>query len=160
MSIKANGALVFVLAISSTLATAQDKPGKTTSGHARAPQVVSGPGAPKPSGPYSQAIKAGDFVFATGQTGRDPATDRVEGDITAQTNRALNNLAAVLSAAGTSMDRVVKTTVYLKNMSDFAKVNEIYGTYFKSNPPARTTIGVVALRSSDALVEIEMIALQ
>jgi len=160
MPIRANCALVFVLAITSSLATAQEKQGKKGSGYASAPQVVASDGAPKAAGPYSQAVKAGEFVFAAGQTGRDPTTNKlVEGDITVQTDRALKNLAAVLSAAGTSMDRVVRTTVYLKNISDFAKMNEVYGTYFKSNPPARTTIGVSAL-PGDALVEIDVIALQ
>ena len=160
MSIKANCALVLLLAITSAPVTAQDKQGKKTPGRASAPQVVATDGAPKAAGPYSQAIKAGEFVFAAGQTGRDPATNKlVEGDVTVQADRALKNLAAVLAAAGTSMDRVVRTTVYLKNIADFAKMNEVYGTYFNSNPPARTTVGVAGL-PNDALVEIDVIALQ
>src|SRR5262245_42061833 len=120
MSIKANCALVLVLVISSTLAIAQQ--GKKLPARP-ALQAVATDGAPKAAGPYSQAIKAGEFVYAAGQTGRDPATNKlVDGDITAQADRALKNLSAVLAAAGSGMDRVVKATVYLKNMSDFAKL--------------------------------------
>ena len=158
MSPRMKLAIVFVLALITTLALARDKKDKGDK-HA-APQVVASEGAPKAAGPYSQAIKAGGFVFAAGQTGRDPATNKlVEGDITAQTDRVLKNLSAVLQAAGTSMDRVVKATVFLKNVSDFAKMNEVYGTYFKSNPPARTTVGVADLPGG-ALVEIDVIAAQ
>ena len=116
---------------------------------------------PRPAGPYSQGIKAGKFVFASGQVGRDPATGKlVEGGIAEQTDRVMKNLSAVLTAAGTSMDKVVKTTVFLKNISDFAKMNEVYATYFKTTPPARTTIGVAALPGDGRLVEIDVIAMQ
>jgi 2-iminobutanoate/2-iminopropanoate deaminase len=160
MSAKTIYTLLFVLAIATSLAQAQGKQGTTPPGQTSSPQVVASKGAPAAAGPYSQAIKAGGLVFAAGQTGRDPATNKlVEGDISVQTERVLKNLSAVLEAAGTSMDRVVRTTVYLKNISDFAKMNEVYGPYFKSNPPARTTVGVAAL-PGDALVEIDVIAMQ
>lgn len=114
--------------------------------------------APKAAGPYSQAIKVGEFVFCAGQTARDPATNQlIQGDIAAQTERAMKNLSAVLAAAGTDLDHAVKTTVYLKNISDFAAMNEVYGRFFKAVPPARATIGVAQL-PGDALVEIELVA--
>lgn len=121
--------------------------------------VVEAKDAPKPIGPYSQAIKAGEFVFCAGQTARDPVTNKlIEGDVSAQTDRVLKNISAVLTAAGTDLDHVVKTTVYLKNMSDFNAMNEVYGKYFKDAPPARATVGVAAL-PVDALVEIEVVAM-
>lgn len=148
--------VVFVLALTTSLALTRDKKDK----YAAVPQAVVAKDAPPASGPYSQGIKAGVFVFAAGQVGRDPATGKlVEGGIAEQTDRALKNLSAVLTAAGTSMDKVVKTTVFLKNVSDFAKMNEVYATYFKTTPPARTTVGVAAL-PGDALVEIDVIAMQ
>jgi 2-iminobutanoate/2-iminopropanoate deaminase len=123
-------------------------------------KAVASTDAPKAIGPYSQAIEAGEFVFAAGQVAIDPASGQlVAGDIKAQTDRVLKNLSAVLGAAGSSMDKVVKTTVYLKNISDFAAMNEVYGTYFKNDPPARATVGVAAL-PRDALVEIEVVALK
>jgi 2-iminobutanoate/2-iminopropanoate deaminase len=122
-------------------------------------QTIATKDAPPAAGPYSQAIKAGGFIFVAGQVGRDPATGKmVEGDITVQTDRVLKNITAVLIAAGTSTERVVKTTVFLKNISDFSKMNDVYGTYFKTAPPARSTVG--ANLPSDALVEIEVVALQ
>ena len=114
--------------------------------------------APNPAGPYSQAIKAGGFVFAAGQIARDPTTNKVAGDIKAQTERVLKNLSAVLAAAGTSMDRVVKTTVFLADMDDFAAMNEVYARFFKENPPARSTVQAARL-PRDARVEIDVIAL-
>ncbi len=121
--------------------------------------VVEAKDAPKPIGPYSQAIKAGEFVFCAGQTARDPITNKlIEGDVSAQTDRVLKNISAVLTAAGTDLDHVVKTTVYLKNMSDFNAMNEVYGRFFKDAPPARTTVGVAAL-PVDALIEIEVVAM-
>jgi 2-iminobutanoate/2-iminopropanoate deaminase len=114
--------------------------------------------APKPIGPYSQAIKAGDFVFCAGQIALDPATGQlIQGDVSAQADRVLKNLSAVLAAAGTDLDHAVKTTIYLKNISDFTAVNEVYGRYFKSSPPARSTVGVAAL-PRDALIEIDIVA--
>jgi len=131
---------VFLLALTTSVVVAQEKKTRPSDKHAAAPQAVSTKDAPPAAGPYSQAIKAGEFVFVAGQVPRDPATNKViEGDITAQTDRVLKNVAAILAAAGTSMNHVVRTTVFLKNVSDFAKMNEVYTTYFKTNPPARTT---------------------
>ena len=97
--------------------------------------------APQAIGPYSQAIKAAGFLFASGQIPTDPQTGQfVPGDIAAQTEQVLKNLAAVLEAGGSSLDQVVKTTVFLADMNEFAAMNEVYKTYFKENPPARTTV--------------------
>src|SRR5262252_776278 len=101
--------------------------------------------APQAIGPYSQAIRLDGLVFASGQIAFDPATMEVTGDIRAQTLRALANLRAVLEAAGTGIDRVVKTTVYLTDLGDFAAMNEVYAEVFGSTRPARTTVGVAAL---------------
>ena len=121
--------------------------------------VVSTKDAPQAIGPYSQAIKAGDLVFLSGQIAIDPATSNViQGDIAAQTDRVLKNISAILAAAGTSLERVVKTTVFLKNMSEFAAMNEVYGKFWKSAPPARSTVEVARL-PKDVLVEIDVIAL-
>lgn len=122
-------------------------------------EAVSTKEAPPAAGPYSQAIKAGGFVFAAGQIARDPATNKVEGDVKAQTERVLKNLSAVLGAAGTSMERVVKTTVFLKNIGDFQAMNEVYAKFFPGAPPARSTVQAV-LPNDAALVEIDAIALQ
>lgn len=138
---------------------AKDKKSNDNKAPSTTKEAVSSPDAPKAIGPYSQAIKAGDFIFLAGQTGADPATGKVSGDIKEQTERALKNLSAVLTAAGSSMDKVVKATVYLKNISDFPAMNEVYATYFKDNPPARATVGVAAL-PRDGLVEIELVALK
>ena len=116
--------------------------------------------APAAIGPYSQAIISGDFIFASGQVALDPATGQLlDGDVRAQTQRALENLAAVLDAAGSSLAQVVKTTVFLTTMSNFAAMNEVYAGYFTGDPPARSTIAVAELPRS-ALVEIEAIALR
>lgn len=115
--------------------------------------------APKAIGPYSQAVKAGGFIFASGQIPLDPATMQiVEGGIREQTDRVLNNLKAVLEAAGSSLDRVVKTTVFLADLGDFAEMNEVYGRFFGDVPPARSTVGVSRL-PRDVRVEIDVIAL-
>ncbi len=115
--------------------------------------------APRALGPYSQAIQAGNLVFLAGQVALDPATgELVEGDIAAQTRRAMDNLMAVLEKGGLGPENVVKATVYLIDMDDFAAMNEVYGTYFKGTPPARAAIQVVRL-PKDAKVEIDMIAL-
>jgi 2-iminobutanoate/2-iminopropanoate deaminase len=115
--------------------------------------------APAAIGPYSQAIKAGGLVFAAGQIPLDPATGQiVSGDIQAQTERVLENIRAVLTAAGASFETVVKTTVFLKHMSDFAAMNEVYSRYFSDAAPARSTVAVADLPRG-ALVEIECIAL-
>jgi 2-iminobutanoate/2-iminopropanoate deaminase len=117
--------------------------------------------APAALGPYSQAVRIGDFVFTSGQVALDPATGQiVSGGIDAQTHRALQNLQAVLAAAGLDLARVVKTTVFLKDMDDFAAMNKIYAEYFQSEAapaPARSTVEVARL-PKDALVEIEVIA--
>jgi 2-iminobutanoate/2-iminopropanoate deaminase len=119
---------------------------------------VSTPDAPGAIGPYSQAIIAGGFLFASGQIPLDPTTGTItEGGITAQTHQVLQNLGAVLKAAGLSYDRVVKTTVYLSDMANFPAVNEIYATYFPSPAPARATIQAAAL-PRNVLVEIDLIA--
>ncbi len=117
-------------------------------------------GAPSPIGPYNQAIKAsGTFLFSAGQIPLDPKTGRlVEGDIKAQTRQVLENIRAILTEGGSSLDRVVKTTVFLKDMNDFAGMNEVYAEYFRSTPPARSTVEVARL-PKDVRVEIETIAL-
>jgi 2-iminobutanoate/2-iminopropanoate deaminase len=115
--------------------------------------------APQAIGPYSQAIKANGFIFASGQIPLDPATMRiVEGGIEEQTGRVLENLKAVLEAAGSSLDRVVKATVYLADMGEFAAMNEIYAKYFGATKPARATVQVARL-PRDVKVEIDVVAL-
>jgi 2-iminobutanoate/2-iminopropanoate deaminase len=115
--------------------------------------------APKAIGPYSQAIKANGLVFASGQIPLDPASMQiVEGGIREQTERVMNNLSAVLKAAGSSFDRVVKTTVFLADLADFAEMNETYGRFFGEAPPARSTVQVSRL-PRDVRVEIDLIAL-
>jgi 2-iminobutanoate/2-iminopropanoate deaminase len=127
-------------------------------GFAQQRQVVNTKDAPKAIGPYSQAIKAQGFVYASGQIPLDPVTGKIVGsDCATQAERVLKNLQAVLEASGTDLEHVVKTTIYLKNISDFAAVNDVYGRYFKDNPPARSTVQVVSL-PKDALVEIDAIA--
>jgi len=116
--------------------------------------------APAPVGPYSQAIVAGDFVFCAGQIALDPVTGAlVIGGIRLETARVMENLLVVLREAGCSMENVVKTTIYLRDMNDFAAVNEVYGTFFKDTPPARATVQAARL-PRDAGVEIECIALR
>jgi len=114
--------------------------------------------APKAVGPYSLAVKTGNLVFTAGQLGLDAKTGTlVEGGIQGQTEKALQNISAVLKAAGSDISQVVKTTVFLKNMSDFAAMNEIYAHFFGENPPARSAVEVAALPKG-GLVEIEVIA--
>lgn len=121
--------------------------------------VISTPDAPKAIGPYSQAIRANGFVFISGQVAIDPATQQViGGDVAAQTERVLRNLSAILNAAGSGLEKVVRSTVFLKNMNDFAAMNEVYGKYFSAAPPARSTVEVARL-PKDVLVEIDVIAL-
>ena len=121
-------------------------------------QAVATPSAPKAIGPYSQAIRAGSLLFVSGQIPLDPSTGQmVEGSIAAQTHRVFQNLGAILEAAGTSFDQVVRTTVYLADMNDFAAMNEVYGTYFSSPAPARATVQAARL-PRDARVEIDVIA--
>lgn len=120
--------------------------------------AVSTPAAPGAIGPYSQAIRAGDFLFVSGQIPIDPATGAlVDGGIADQTRRVLDNLGAILTAAGTSFGRVVKTTVYLADMAEFGAMNEVYATYFPQPAPARATIQAAALPRS-VRVEIDLIA--
>jgi 2-iminobutanoate/2-iminopropanoate deaminase len=114
---------------------------------------------PKAIGPYSQAVKANGFVFLSGQIALDPNTQQiVEGDMAVQSERVLENLKAILEAAGSSIQRVVKTTVFLSDMNDFAAMNEVYGRYFVTNRPARSTVQAARL-PRDVRVEIEVIAL-
>ncbi len=121
------------------------------------PQAISTAAAPAAIGPYSQAIKAGDFLFVSGQIPLDPATGAVvDGDIRAQARRVLENLAAIVSAAGSSMAAVVKTTVYLADMNDFPALNEVYGTFFGQPAPARVTVQVARL-PRDVRVEIDAV---
>jgi len=122
-------------------------------------QIIKTDRAPQAIGPYSQAIKTNGFVYASGQVALDPATGQfVEGGIVEQTEQVLRNLSAVLEAAGTSLDQVIKTTVFLADMADFAAMNEVYGKFFGSEPPARATVQAAGL-PRDARVEIEVVAL-
>ena len=122
-------------------------------------EVIASNDGPKAIGPYSQAIKVNGFVFLSGQIPLDPATQQlIDGDVAAQTERVLENLAGILKAAGSSLQQVVKTTVFLKNMADFAAMNEVYGRHFTQAPPARSTVEVARL-PKDVLVEIDVIAL-
>ncbi len=114
--------------------------------------------APKAIGPYSQAIRVGDFIYTAGQVPIVPATgDLIAGDIEAQTRQALNNLKAVLEAAGSGLDKVVKTTVFMTDLGDFTRMNGVYAEFFPSQPPARSTVQVAALPKG-ATVEIECVA--
>ena len=114
-------------------------------------KVISTPNAPAAIGPYSQAVVANGFAFLSGQIPLDPITAQViDDDITAQTQRVLENLKAVLEACGSSLGKVVKTTVYLKDMGEFARMNEVYARYFPANPPARATVEAPAFRAMSA----------
>ncbi|MGA8154054.1 MAG: RidA family protein [Terriglobales bacterium] len=122
-------------------------------------EVISTEDGPRAIGPYSQAIRANGLVFVSGQVAIDPASQQViNGDISAQTDRVLKNLSAILKAAGTGLEKAVRTTVFLKNLADFGAMNEVYGKYFSSAPPARSTVEVARL-PKDVLVEIDVIAL-
>ena len=124
-----------------------------------AKEVVATPHAPAAIGPYSQAIKANGFVFTAGQIALDPSTAMIVGtDVRTQTERVCENLKAILTQAGTGFDKVVKTTVFLKTMDDFAAMNEVYGRYFTQPAPARSTVAVVTL-PKNVLVEIDVVAL-
>ena len=116
--------------------------------------------APKPIGPYTQAMRAGDFVFISGQIAIDPETGRLTGKNAAeQAEQVLKNIRAILTAAGLTPELVVKTTIYLANIDDFAAVNEVYGDFFHDDPPARSTLQAARL-PMDALVEIDVIAMR
>jgi 2-iminobutanoate/2-iminopropanoate deaminase len=113
---------------------------------------------PKPIGPYSQAVKANGFLYVSGQLGLDPKTgEMVEGGIATQTERAMNNLKGIVEAGGSKLSHAVRTTIYLKDMNDFAAMNEVYGKFFTAAPPARSTVQVARL-PKEALVEIDIIA--
>ncbi|MGA2388391.1 MAG: RidA family protein [Candidatus Sulfotelmatobacter sp.] len=121
--------------------------------------IISTDDAPKAIGPYSQAIRANGFVFVSGQVAIDPSTQQViTGDVAAQTEQVLRNLSEILEAAESGLGKVVRSTVFLKNMSDFAAMNEVYGKFFSVAPPARSTVEVARL-PKDVLVEIDVIAL-
>jgi 2-iminobutanoate/2-iminopropanoate deaminase len=122
-------------------------------------EVISTKDGPQAIGPYSQAIKANGFVFVSGQVAIDPTSQQViSGDVAAQTERVMKNLTGILKAAGSGLEKVVRSTVFLKNMGDIAAMNEVYGKYFSSAPPARSTVEVARL-PKDVLVEIDVIAL-
>ncbi len=122
-------------------------------------RIIKTDAAPAAIGPYSQAVAANGLVFVAGQVALDPHTGQlVPGDIRAQTRRVMENIRAVLAAAGSSLDKVVKTTVFLRDLNDFGTMNEIYGDYFRENTPARSTVQVAKL-PREAAVEIEVIAL-
>ena len=122
-------------------------------------EVIATEQAPQAIGPYSQAIRAQGLIFTSGQVAIDPTTQQVvAGDVSAQTDRVLKNLAAILQASGSTLEKVLRCTVFLKNMGDFAAVNEIYGRHFKQAPPARSTVEVARL-PKDVLIEIDVIAL-
>ncbi len=122
-------------------------------------EVIATEQAPQAIGPYSQAIRAQGLIFTSGQIAIDPATAQIiAGDVSAQTDRVLKNLAAILQASGSTLEKVLRCTVFLKNMGDFAAMNEVYGRYFKQSPPARSTVEVARL-PKDVLIEIDVIAL-
>ena len=122
-------------------------------------EIISTKDAPQAIGPYSQAVKANGLIFTSGQIAIDPGTQQViTGDVAAQTDRVLRNLSEILESAGSGLGKVVRCTVFLKNMSDFAAMNEVYGKYFSTAPPARSTVEVARL-PKDVLVEIDVIAL-
>jgi 2-iminobutanoate/2-iminopropanoate deaminase len=121
--------------------------------------IISTVDAPRAVGPYSQAIRANGFIFVSGQVAIDPATQQVvPGDAAAQTDRIMKNLCAILKASGSCLERVVRSTVFLKNMNDFSAMNDVYGKYLAANAPARSTVEVSRL-PKDVLVEIDVIAL-
>jgi len=122
-------------------------------------EVIATNDGPRAIGPYSQAIRANGFVFVSGQVAIDPSTQQViSGDVASQTDRVIKNLSAILQAAGSSLEKVVRSTVFLKNMGDFTAMNEVYGKYFTAAPPARATVEVSRL-PKDVAVEIDVIAL-
>ena len=117
-------------------------------------EVIHTNNAPGAIGPYSQGIIVGDFVYTSGQIPINPATGVMETDIKLATKQSMENVKAILEAAGTSLENVVKTSIFLKDLNDFAAVNEVYGTYFTENPPARSCVQVAKL-PKDAVIEIE-----
>jgi 2-iminobutanoate/2-iminopropanoate deaminase len=144
------------LAVAVAPAAATSADDKSTSSHTRVRAIFTDR-APKPVGPFSQAIQANGFVFVAGITARDPKTGQViEDDIARQTELVMENIKAILAAAGTSLDRAVKTTVYLKDMNDFDAMGKVYSRYFPAHPPARATVEVSRLHGGR--VEIELVA--
>ena len=122
-------------------------------------EVIATEQAPQAIGPYSQAIRAQGLIFTSGQIAIDPATaEIIASNVSAQTDRVLKNLSAILQASGSSLEKVLRCTVFLKNMGDFAAMNEVYGRYFMQSPPARSTVEVARL-PKDVLIEIDVIAL-
>ena len=122
-------------------------------------EVIATEQAPQAIGPYSQAIRAQGLIFTSGQIAIDPATAQIiAGDVSAQTDQVLKNLAAILQASSSSLEKVLRCTVFLKDMGDFSAMNEVYGRYFKQAPPARSTVEVARL-PKDVLIEIDVIAL-
>jgi 2-iminobutanoate/2-iminopropanoate deaminase len=121
-------------------------------------KIISTNEAPGAIGPYSQAVRSGNFVFCSGQIALDPKSGQiVAGDVAVQTRRVMDNIAAILRAEGLTFDHIVKTTIFLTNLGDFQTVNDIYGSYFKEDPPARSTVQVAAL-PKNVDVEVEVIA--
>lgn len=120
-------------------------------------EIISTTNAPSAIGPYSQGVKVGNIIYTSGQIPVDPQTGELETDIKKATKRSMENVKAILVEAGTTLDNIIKTTIFLKNMDDFAAVNEIYGSYFKENPPSRSCVEVARL-PKDAVIEIEAIA--
>jgi 2-iminobutanoate/2-iminopropanoate deaminase len=149
-------ALVLAGGLAADVAVAQ-----TTTSSPNSKQVISTPNAPAAIGPYSQAIRTGNMVFLAGQIAIDPATNKLMADasIEEQTRRVLDNLKAVLEADGLSMDQVVSTTVFVKDLNEFGRMNEVYATYFKNAPPARATVEVARL-ARDVRVEIAAITVR
>jgi len=120
-------------------------------------EIISTTNAPQAIGPYSQAVKVGDFLYTSGQIPLRPDGTLLQGTVEEQTHQVFANLKAVLEAAGSGLNQVVKTTVFIKNMDDFARINEVYGTYFPTNPPARSCVEVARL-PKDVAIEVEVIA--
>lgn len=120
-------------------------------------EIISTQNAPQAIGPYSQAIRVGDMIFTSGQLPVDPKTGEAVTEIKAATRQSLENVKAILEKAGSSLDKVVKAVVFIKDMNDFTKINEVYGEYFNENPPARSCVEVARL-PKDCLIEIEVIA--
>jgi len=123
-------------------------------------EVIEIKNAPPPVGPYSQAVRAGGFIFISGQLPLDPSSgEKIQGEIEEETRRVLENLKKILEGAGSSLEKVIKTTIYITDISEFAKVNNVYGEYFSSRPPARSTVQAAALPRG-AKVEIEAVAVE
>ncbi|TGE32906.1 RidA family protein [Desulfosporosinus sp. Sb-LF] len=121
-------------------------------------QIINTPNAPAAIGPYSQGVKLGNLIFTSGQLPLNPQSGELVADIEGATKQSLDNLKAILESQGSSMDKVIKTVVFLRDMNDFAAMNTVYATYFSSNPPARSAVQVARL-PKDAIIEIEAIAL-